>query len=125
MQVKRINQGPFNVDVAESDHIVLSVTIGNAQIGGSVVRLNEQQIGKGEIKDFDIGIGSNLIGKMLTVITNVLDVNPATNKVSITHFIFNGNPPVFSYPPIADGQMDVNNDGDVLSLTATYIFSKK
>jgi hypothetical protein len=125
MEVKPVNQGPFAIAVNGSDHIVLSVTIGNAQIGGNVVLLDDIQIAKGEIKHFDLGLGSDLIGKTLTIFTNVLDVNPDSNRISITHFFFNGNPPVFSYPPLAKNEMEVDNNGDVLSLTAIYQFVKQ
>jgi hypothetical protein len=124
MEVKPVNQGPFDIAINESDHIVLSVTIGNAQIGGNVVLINNKQIGKGEIKHFDLGLGSDLIGDTLTIFTNVLDVNPGSNRISITHFFFNGNPTVFSFPPLAKKEMEVDNDGDVLSLNATYQFVK-
>ena len=125
MEVKSVDPGSFVIAVNEPDHIVLSVTIGNAQIGGNVVLLDNKQIGKGEIKHFDLGLGGDLIGKTLTLITNVLDVNPDSNKISITHFFFNGNPPVFSYPPLVENEMEVDNNGDVLSLNATYQFVKK
>jgi len=124
MKVKKVTKGPFTIAVNETDPIVLSVTIGNAQIGGSVVRIGSKQIAKGEIHDLLLGSGAELIGEELTIITNVLDVNPASNKISITHFFFNGTPPVFSYP-FPGEDMDVDDNGDVLSLTATYTFIKK
>lgn len=124
MKVKKVKQGPFTIEVNEQDPTVLSVTIGNAQIGGSVVRIDGTQIVKGAIHNFVLGAGADLIGKQVTVITNVLDVNPASNKISITHFFFNGTPPVFSYP-FPGEDLEVDADGDVLSLTATYTFKKK
>jgi hypothetical protein len=125
MKIKKVKQGPFDIGVREDDNIVLSVTIGNAQIGGNLVKLGTEQLQKGEIKNLDLGQGKDLVGKKLTVVTNVLDVNPSSNKVSVTHLFINGTPTVFNYPPLAFNDMEVDEDGDILSLTATYSFSKK
>lgn len=124
MKVKKVKKGPFTIEVNEQDPIVLSVTIGNAQIGGNVVRVGSTQIAKGAIQNLVLGTGADLIGKELTVISNVLDVNPSSNKIAITHFYFNGTPPVFPYP-FPGEDLEVDADGDVLSLTATYTFKKK
>ncbi|MFY0255467.1 hypothetical protein ACDQ55_16095 [Chitinophaga sp. 30R24] len=124
MKVKKQKKGPFTILVNETDNILLTVTIGNAQIGGNIVLLEDTQLFKGEVKNGNLGIGGDLVGKKLTVTTNVLDVNPDSNKVSITHFFYNGQPPVFSYPAVGE-EMEVDNDGDIYSLTATYVFNKK
>ena len=116
MAVKQVQKDPSNVTVKDTDQLSLTVTIGNAQIGGNLVLLDGIQAGKGDITGLPLGNGSSLKGKTLKVITNVLDVNPNTNKVSITHIFTNGTPPDYV------NNDSVDNDGDIYSLTAQYNF---
>jgi hypothetical protein len=51
----------------------------------------------------------------------VLDVNPSSNRISITHYFQNGTPTVFQYPEPGDDP-GVDKDGDIYSLVAKYKF---
>lgn len=121
MKVKKITKGPFNISVPADAQVALTSGIGNAQIGGNVLKDGTTIITKGEIKNKSLGTGAELDGRTLKLITNVLDVNPDSNKISITHFFYNGQPAVFEYPQ-KDDPAGVDTDGDVYSLTVTYKF---
>src|SRR5436305_14664851 len=109
MAVKQVQKGPSAVTVKDSEQASLTVIVGNAQIGGNLVKLDGIQIGKGDITALPLGSGSTLKGKTLTVITNVLDVNVETNKVSITHSFGGTTQPDFVYNDTVD------NDGHIYS----------
>lgn len=98
--------------------VLLTVTIGNAQIGGNVVRWksNPNILAKGEIKNLNLGLGVDIRGKILKVTTNVLDVNEVTNGIVIVHYFHNGNPSSFTY------EDRVEKDGDILQLVTEYTF---
>ena len=117
MNIKKVTRPQVTLTADANSTVVLSVTIGNGQIGGNVVSLNGTQLAKGTISNLSLGTGASLSGKTLTVVTNVLDVNPATNKIAITHFFYNAEPAVQTQNDTVD------DDGDVYSLTATYLFS--
>lgn len=121
MAIKKIKKGPTSITVQATDDIVLTVTIGNAQAGGNVVDLDGQRLGKGRIENLHLGKGADIRGKNLVITTNVLDINPSSNRISITHFFLGGKPSVFSYPEKGDDP-GVDNDGDIYSLTARYKF---
>jgi len=96
----------------------ISITIGNTQIGGSIVRFKgeTEPIDKGRIRNVLIGNGNTLTGKTLEVITNVLDSNKATNKISIAHKFPGCTPAAFLYTD----EVDANKD--IFSLITTYVF---
>ena len=68
----------------------LSIVVGNAQIGASVVRLNKKVLAQGEISDLELGGARGLAGKALNIKSVVTDVNDATNKTSITYVLTRG-----------------------------------
>jgi hypothetical protein len=70
--------------------VTLSVLIGNAQLGFSQVRLDNNEIKHGDIKDIDIGNGPDLIGKTLTVKTPVFDVSNQTNVLTVRYILKGG-----------------------------------
>lgn len=74
----------FN-EIDEQDKIYLSIQIGNGQIGGSKVIIDSVQVAKGNLaQPTFIGNSSKLVGKEITIETNVLDVNHFTNMCVIT-----------------------------------------
>lgn len=121
MAIKPVNKGTYSIPVDDTSLLLLSITIGNAQIGGNLLELDGQVVAKGKIKDFALGNGKGLRGKMLKVTTNVLDVNPSSNRISITHYFRNGTSTVFQYPEHGDDP-GVDNAGDIYSLEANYKF---
>jgi hypothetical protein len=87
MDVKevKINQ---DQPVKSNADVLISVLVGNAQIGGSVVLDDTgQQLAKGRITNFNLGNGAALIGRSYKVITNVLDVNDSdpAHLAIVTH----------------------------------------
>ncbi len=105
--------------VVKKQHVLLTITIGNAQIGGNVVRFNNAQeaLGKGEIENLDLGLGSDLIGKTLKVTTNILDVNEQTNGIVVTYFFHNGDPAGTMFHDT------VKADGDIFSFIVEFNFN--
>ncbi len=118
MAVKKVTKTDITVKVNLESAILLTVTIGNAQIGGNVIRWknNPNILAKGEIKNLNLGLGMDLKGKTLKITTNVLDVNEATNGIVINHYFYNENPSLFTY------ENRVQNDGDIFQLIAEYTF---
>jgi hypothetical protein len=117
MALKKVSKS-VNLKAVADQNVFLTITIGNAQIGGSVVRFKNSPtiIGKGEIKNLSLGLGSGLIGKVLKVTTNVLDVNQQTNGIVVTYFFHNCAPVVIVFNDT------VNSDGDILSYLVDFNF---
>jgi len=68
----------------------LSVVVGDAQIGASVVKLGQKTLASGPIDNLALGNGAGLRGKTLFVKSVVTDVNDATNHTSLTHRFHRG-----------------------------------
>lgn len=117
MAVKKSSK-TVDLKTAADQNVFLTITIGNAQIGGNVVRFNNSStiIGKGEIKNLGLGLGPGLIGKTLKVTTNILDVNQQTNGIVVTYFFHACTPPVIVFHDT------VNNDGDIFSYQIDFNF---
>lgn len=101
-----------------TDTVILTITIGNAQIGGSVVKNKTTStiIGKGEIQNLTLGTKAELKGKTITVTTNILDANEQTNGVVVTYFFHACQPPVTTFND------KVDNDGDIFSFIVDFNF---
>jgi hypothetical protein len=101
-----------------NQNVVLTITIGNAQIGGTRVRWqnSDSNVAKGKIVNLDLGKGSGVLGKTLELYTNILDVNPSTNGVVVTYFFHNCTP---SIETLSD---KVGSDGDVFSFITNVNF---
>ena len=76
--------------VVGSGSVSLDVTVGNAQIGSSVLRLGNEVVGSGQGGKFVVGQGTDLIGKVLTVNTVVTVINPTTSQVAVTYRLTGG-----------------------------------
>ncbi|MDO3627580.1 hypothetical protein [Mucilaginibacter sp. BT774] len=118
MNVKTKIADPVDIAVSDEDEVKLTVVIGNAQNGGSIVRFdgNPKIIAKGQVEGLALGQGGQLKGKKLLVTTNVLDHNPATMRITIKHQFENGTPPETR---LSD---KVDNPGDIFSWVTTYNF---
>jgi hypothetical protein len=108
-----------NLKTVPDETVFITITIGNAQIGGNVLKYkgSNNVIAKGEITNFNLGFGGELKGRTLRVITNILDVNPQTNGVIVTYYFHACTPPVTFFHDI------VNNDGDIFSFTVEFNFN--
>lgn len=109
----------INLTVDPAAHIILSIGIGDGQIGGNVVKFQggANPIKKGEISKLDLGLGSDIKGKTLVVVTNILDVNSATMNVSATYDFVGCTPEETVFKDAVD------NAGDIYSLTNNFIFN--
>lgn len=118
MTIKKRKKPPADIFVRSYQTVFITVNIGNAQIGGSVLKFKHSTdvFAKGKINNFKIGKGEDLVGKTLKITTNVLDSNSSTNKISITHDFKNGFTSTFPFYGTVD------NEGDVFSLTTEYNF---
>jgi len=118
MSVKKRNE-TVDLKLSSDETIYLTITIGNAQIGGNVLKLigSDFLVGKGGINNLNLGLGEGLIGKKLVVVTNILDVNEQTNAMVATYEFQGSNPlsTVFTDK--------IDDDGDIFSLTVTFNFT--
>jgi len=80
-----LTPNPRTINAEPGDDIFVQIVIGNRQIGGNNLSYEGNEILKGDLsqKAF-LGTSEELSDKNLDTITNVLDVNPATNNCVIT-----------------------------------------
>jgi hypothetical protein len=71
-------------------NVLLSIDIGDAQIGSSIVKLDQEELGRGDISELVVGIGPKIRGKALIIKSIVTDVNDSTNHTSITYKLKGG-----------------------------------
>lgn len=101
MEIKKYDLKPIprKLDTkGNRDEIYLSIKIGNGQIGGNRVSVDGQVIAKGNMTEPTYIGGSELLkDKILSVETNVLDVNGFTNRCVITtSFVNQDNEELYS-----------------------------
>jgi hypothetical protein len=118
MAQKKRTEPVQTVTVKPDKNISLTVVIGNAQIGSSVVKFkgDDEILEKGVIKNLALGKGEEIVGRTLRVVTRVLDSNSSTNKIVVTHKLENGTPKTFEY------EDDVAANQDVFTLVTDYKF---
>jgi hypothetical protein len=118
MSIKKREEPAVELHVHPSDDVRLSIEVGNAQIGGSIIRFDDGKdiIAKGEINDIMLGDGAHLVGKTIRVTTNVLDSNPDSNKISVRHIYKHCDPSSYTYTD------ELDHSGEVLSLVTRYSF---
>jgi hypothetical protein len=106
----------YNVSAAEN--VILDIIIGDAQIGSSIVRLNQKEKGRGsKIHDLIIGKGSVLKNKALLIKSIVTDVSDSTNQTSITYVLKGG---VRNQEFTSSGTVEKN--GDAIIYRAKFNF---
>jgi hypothetical protein len=64
---------------AGENEVLLTVSIGDAQVGGSVVLIGSKTIGRNQIDNLTLGDGSGLKGKSVKIKTTFADVNDQSN----------------------------------------------
>lgn len=105
--------------VRSSSPVKLTVVIGDAQLGTSLVRLGSQKpLTVGQVKGLAIGKGSSLRGRKLFIKSVVTDVNDKTNHTSISYKLSGGTAP-------ASFGLDatVEEEGDSIVYRATFSFT--
>lgn len=119
IKTKKVNF-TTKIDNQNTD-VFLAVTIGNAQIGASIVKWKNTTdiIKKGEISNLNLGNGANILNnrKTLQIRTNILDVNPSTNGVVVTYYFHNATPSTLTLNNY------VENEGDIFSFDLDVEFN--
>jgi hypothetical protein len=96
-------------------NVVLTVVIGDAQMGSSIARLDDRELGPpGAIEDLVVGKGASIKGKTLSVKSVVTDVNDKTNHMSISYQLKGG-----AAPQTVKAEADVEHEGDSVIYRAT------
>ena len=104
--------------VSDDSHVYLTVEIGNAQVGGTAVMLNGNFVAKGEIRNLDLGKGSDLRDKGARVITTVSDINENTNTLVVKYIVTGGNQEMKEVRTLT-----VKEDGDAGRFTLALVFN--
>ncbi|MBD0254482.1 MAG: hypothetical protein ICV83_02085 [Cytophagales bacterium] len=117
IEVKQVQESTVAHPVNPDEDVFLTVTIGNAQLGASlVVDGSGNTLAKGDIAKVNLGRGSSLLGTAITVFTNVLDVNdvdPNNGVVVVDHFTNVRNDYLYK---------DTAPQGGIVSFTKHYRF---
>ncbi len=98
-----------------TDDVKLTVVIGNAQIGSSIIKLNGTEKGRGTIKNLEMGSGPNIKGRAIKTKSVVTDVNDQTNKTTITYKLSGGK-----RPQEFTSSGTVDQDGDSIIYRAMF-----
>lgn len=99
--------------------VYLTVTVGDAQVGGSSIVFDGQEIATGDISNQKIGKpGDDIRYKILRCNTTVKDINPDTNKTVVT-CSFTGGESGEDF--IFDTEVKENGGEVLYSLTFTFI----
>jgi hypothetical protein len=118
MAIKQVSK-PLKALTMNQPSILLTITIGNGQTGGSAVRFEDEGSprAKGAIQHLLLGDQGALQGRRLKIITTVLDSNIGTTNMVVT-LQFQGTT---ASPDIITGSVD--NNGDLFELTTEYQFN--
>jgi hypothetical protein len=100
-------------------NVSLTVVVGEAQLGASLVRLGDKEIGNGDIEKLIVGKGDDLIGAKVSIKTVVADINDMTNRTSITLLLEGG--PVPAKHTLA---VEVDDNGDSAIYRSVVEFAK-
>lgn len=96
--------------------VKLSIIIGEAQIGSSLVKIEAKELARGdEVTDCSLGKGTDLLGKTVIVKTVVNDVNDKTNHTCVTYQLKGGKEDAQFY---LEGT--VANEGDPMLYRAEF-----
>lgn len=104
--------------VSATKMVKLSIVAGNTHIASSILKFKgtNENIAEGKITNQEIGIGSDLVGKTLRVVTTVTKQGPTQNIV-LTHQFTNTTPSKFQFT-------DVFNPGNLFfTYVADYNFT--
>ena len=80
-------------EVVDNQAVRLTIVIGDAQVGGSSLVLDSTPVKtgpNGQVLDIAIGAGDEIRYKTLECTTTVRDINPSTNKTSVTYMFRGG-----------------------------------
>jgi hypothetical protein len=105
--------------VRDNQPVLLTITIGNNQAGGSALRLNGKSVPVNPLGPTQIGGDTqNLKGSVLHCVTTVKDINPLTNRTSVVHDLEGGVvAETFPY------EISVKEDKGLARYFITYVFA--
>ena len=104
--------------LAAANNLLLTVIIGDAQMGTSAVWMNEAFVSQGDYNGTGLGTGQSWNGKELRIKTLVTDINSFTNKMDVTYRLEGGTAPYEKNVPF-----EVENDGDSAVFRAIFQIS--
>lgn len=75
----------YDVYDSGNEVVIITIEIGNGQIGSSIVKIENNNLGDFE-NSFSLEIGKNkdLKGKQLSIITMIHDINPSSDKIEMS-----------------------------------------
>ncbi|MCK4667952.1 hypothetical protein KAU33_14445 [Candidatus Dependentiae bacterium] len=100
--------------VEDEEQVSLSIVIGDAQIGSSIVFLDDNELGRREIENLNIGLGKDIKGQKIIIKSIVKDINDMTNYTSITYILKGG---IFDQTFYSKGVVDENGDSIIYRAT--------
>ena len=108
--------------VVPGRNVDLTLNIGEGQRGRSLVMLDFTVLpfsmdDDGNIASLQVGEGQSLVGKRLRVFSTVSDVNPSTNRTSITYRLNGG-----AVPLVCTLDFTVSQPGDKAEFVASFNF---
>ncbi|HEV8356002.1 MAG TPA: hypothetical protein VGQ17_04455 [Gemmatimonadales bacterium] len=89
------------------DDVLLTVVIGEQQLGSSIVWLDDNVLKEGDVDKLKVGKGSALVGHRVTIKTVVTDTNDMTDRTSTTIILEGGTAPAEHTLSV-----DVDENGD-------------
>lgn len=117
MANKELKVAPKTYRVSPGSNVLLTVTIGQAQLGASLALLDQEELeGRAFNRKF-LGTGDSLTGRTLQIITMVSDVRKQTNRTSVKYELTGGMTPL--HFEAAD---NVDEEGDMVLYLATISF---
>ena len=106
--------------VKDNSPVYLSIIIGNANVGSTVVYYKDEMIGgdTGQIDKLPVGNENELLKfNLLKCTTKVKDINPSTNKTFVTYLLEGG---------VKDEKyeftIDVKQEGGYAVYSVTFVF---
>jgi hypothetical protein len=79
---------------------------GNEIFGSSAVYIDDQLMKIGVINNLVLGTASQLKNKKVTILTTVLDIQPATNNTSVS-YVFSGGTSVETFTTLEEVSSDM------------------
>lgn len=79
---------------APGNHVRLTVRFGDAQLGTSRVTLDEELVLVGDVEKLDLGDGSDLRGRHLSVVSTISDVNAESDRLLASYELSGGLEPL-------------------------------
>src|SRR3954464_2220560 len=95
----------INYKVAPTGDVVLTIIFGNGQLGASTV--TGANVILGEVKNWTVGSGLQLIGMNIDIHSVLTDVNAASNRLNADYLLTGGvHPQTLSLESIVDEEGD-------------------